>query len=220
MSEPDLVGVKRTMDAELALGFVLGIAASLAAWWMVAWLYIPRLLISEINRLEDPASQTGVRYRVKVRNPSRTRLVAGLEVQARLSIRGLMPHLPTNLTSFHIPMGSAPTFPVLAARDERMYTLQLRMLEERPQSLSLLPDEVRSRISTISLEELLAQGTEAFLRVAVSGTHEFSGYRRTYCAEFRAANIHEGRFEKNSIAIVPASDTESALLEKDDEPDL
>jgi hypothetical protein len=153
-----------------AAGFVLGILGSYLTWLVIGVRYVPRFEISQIAKTLEPRLAVGVSYRIKLLN-QRHRPINDLSLVCRLYIRGLNtdPYRVPNRTSFHIPVGDQFTFPFLDARESRIYTLRVTQLSGG--RVVRLPEEVRRRIvaETVSLEELLALGNGAYLRLAVAG---------------------------------------------------
>lgn len=192
---------------EFAGGVVAGVGGSVAAWWLVALALTPRLEISGLNRIRDPDQPCGFRYRLKVRNLRRRSLVSDLEIQSRLVVRGLDSRRPHVQTSLGLPVAKGSFFPVLLARRdaeqpedvERVFTINIH--DMHGYALERFPDEVRTRIRErqVTLEELLALGGMAFVRIAVSGSHGRSGFRRTYAR--RLSDVQEGEFIDGSIKV-------------------
>ena len=195
----------------LGVGFIAGLVASVLAWWAVALAFTPRLKVSVLNRFEQEPeiAPCGFRYRIKLINRSRHYAATDLSIHARLVVKGLDPLRPTTQTAISFPVGEPFPYPVLEARrrgapfedSERVYSLHIHEL--RGAALVRLPDPIRSRLEdrSITLEELLDMGSDAFIRLAVSACHSRSGFRRTYPCKFRMGDIEEGSFEDGSIQI-------------------
>jgi hypothetical protein len=174
--------------------------------------FTPRLAISTLNRFPEQmsAEPCGFRYRVKVQNTSRHYGVADLELHARLVIRGLDSARPDVQSSIQVPVGEGDPFPTLDRRTkrgamsdfERIYTLRIH--DMKGPLMRRLPEEVRAALEcrTVTLEQLLELGSDAFVRLAVTCSHSRSGYRRTYSLKFRIGDVAEGTFQKRGVGVV------------------
>ena len=192
---------------ELLLGLVLGIVSSVGAWWAVALRLSPKYEVSSLNAVRDSKVPCGYRYRIKVRNLRRRSALTEVGLHARVVIRGLNADLPLNYYSMAVPVGSGSVFPVLERRrktagpldNERIYTLDIHHLDG--DSFRRMPPEVQERVTngTITLEELLGLGDRGVVRLAVSGTHDRSGFKRTQT--FKFDKQVEGEFNRGSVDI-------------------
>ena len=193
----------------VVLGFCAGIAASVAAWWLILVAFTPRLRVSKLNQLEEPKelSPCGFRYRVKVQNRLRWHAVSGIELHARLVVRGLDESRPTSLGSLEIPVGDRSAFPVLDGRrtrerlgdSERIYTLRIHEVDTSPEPTFPLDVSLKLKDRTATIEDLLMLGTDAFIRFSVTANHGRSGFGRTYSEKYRLADINRGEFASDSI---------------------
>ncbi|MGP8059042.1 MAG: hypothetical protein ACLP9C_05355 [Acidimicrobiales bacterium] len=201
------------------MSFVLGLIASIVGWWIIAVLLIPRLEVSELNRIPQPKDKhpCGYRYRVKVRNKSKMFTAADLSIQARFVVRGLDKNRPSSQTSILVPVGVEEQFSALtpcrrnrpSEDSERVYTI--RIFEMRGNAIDRLPDGMRERLDgkSITLEEIFVElekqcGSEPFIRLAVSASHGLSGFRRTYAKKFegKESKAREGEFEEWSTQVL------------------
>jgi hypothetical protein len=197
----------------LTVGFAGGFVASILAWWSVLIHFTPRFEVSDLNRLPRPLDEEpcGYRYRFKVRNVQRRYGLSELSLHARLVVRGLDDQRPHTYTSFAIPVGDALPFPFLDGLrtrgrvddSERVYKLRLHDIVDQPPPL--LPADVQAALDarTKPLEELLALGSDAFVRIAVTASHARTGFRRTIATRYRIDEIAEGAFMEDSVRVEP-----------------
>jgi len=133
--------------------------------------------------------------------------VADISVHARLVIRGLDKRRPESSVAFSIPVGEAAPFPYIDGRNGReqaddsgrVYRLRVQELVDlAPQRL---PADVHARLRARAqrLEDLMALGSDAFVKIAVASSHARSGFRRTISWRARLANITEGEFAEDSV---------------------
>jgi hypothetical protein len=195
------------MVISLIGGFGAGIVASYVVWFLIARFHIPRIEVSRICR--DFRSQEPVRYRyrIKVRNPNSRRSIGDLTLAARLVIQGLDESRPTAYTAFRLQLADAHPFPVLEPGEGRIYTFHLTELEA--DGRAHLPAHIRFLLDAddLLLEELMQLGTEAFLRFAVSGSHEVGGLYRTVIRRFTSDDVVSGSFQnQETVEIEPSED--------------
>ena len=139
------------------VSFLLGIVASVAAWWFITLRLRPSLEISrEIAKTPHAKTPLGYVYRVKLRNPSPKRYVADVVVDARLRLEGSHPEQPGNSFLLVVPVGPGRTYPAMGPLTERTLRLHIENLEGS--SIERLPAGLRSRLSegSVMLEELLS----------------------------------------------------------------
>jgi hypothetical protein len=197
------------MVFSIVAGFGAGIVASYVVWLLIARFHLPRIDISDICRDHRSLEPLRYRYRIKIRNPSRRRSVGDLNLAARLVIRGLHRSRPDAYTAFRLRLADTHPFPVLEPGEGRIYTF--KPIELEADGSATLPAHVRTGLETgdISLEELMGIGTDAFIRFAVSGSHEIGGLYRTSIRRFTTQDIVPGRFPREeSVDIENASDAE------------
>jgi hypothetical protein len=193
------------------VGAVVAFLVALLAWYLIAIYFTPHLEISPLTRspVQIGASSRAFRHRVKLRNASRLYAVADLSLQARLVVKGLDPQRPDLYSSTPIEIGEGVPFPTLDRRSRRAIVedFERTYVVSIPDNLGALdpylPADVRQRVRNgeAGLDELLQLGKDAFVRLAVSCSHARSGYRRTYSTKFKIADIQEGQFKPNSVAV-------------------
>ena len=108
-------------------GFVVGILSSIIFWWVFSHALVPNIQYEDfISKVETPETESGVRYRLAFRNFGR-RGIVDVELFVRLSIKGLNPKFPDNLTFFSIPTGY-DRLPKINGTEEKLlqayYTLE------------------------------------------------------------------------------------------------
>ena len=197
--------MKSDVVISLVIGTLASAATSFVVWWLIARSYRPRLAISEIHERHDPLEKSGVRYRVKVQNKSKRSAVGEFSVHARLVIPGQ----DSARTSLDIPVSKGPIFPVLDQQRgntpgdyERVYTLQINDLRG---NVARLQGFLYTRFEddALRLFDVGLVHPDAFIRFAAAGTHERSGYHRTFTRRLQLSKVAPGKFKEGSIEIVP-----------------
>jgi hypothetical protein len=180
----------------IAISIPLGIICSMIAWWVVAHYFSPELLFSpSISKLPDPASASGYRYRVKLKNPGR-RDIIDIQLKARLYVQGVRPEFPKTWSIVPMPV-SVESFPVLPPGDgNRVITLVAEKL--RLEEQSVMPQSVVERVT--SLEDAFKMKSKVNLRITIFGYDRFSGARRLFESKrYTADDIKDGPFAEGSV---------------------
>jgi len=182
-------------------GFLLGIAASIAAWVLIAKTFLPRFEVSKICR-DDAPPGAPVRYRVKIVNLSKRRDIVDVSITVRLVLQGLVPGKPENSTFFYLPVGDGHPFPVIEARNGRVYVLHPNKIEDEHKRL---PADVKKKLllRRLDLQDVLKLDSRPIVRIAVTGAHPIGGLRRTKSLVFDVTDIEIGDFvSRQSIKII------------------
>jgi hypothetical protein len=197
---------------------VAGTLAGVVARWLVfTKLLGPKIVfsphISKLPAEETEVNRSGWRYRVKMRNVRRRKLL-NVTLDARLSILGLRPDAPNNWTDVPIPIGAAEggRIPRLQGRKSRVPAINVDRMTSLPGSY--WPDNIRTLHSDhrLTLEDLMSLGRGTRFRVFVSGTDELSGTVQLFESKpYLSKNIEVGRYGRHgSLNIVPLPATVTA----------
>lgn len=185
---------------------LLGVAASLAAWLLVVHGWKPRLQFSSrISKVESDDETGTWAYRVKLWNPGR-RDVVDVSFRAQLRIRGLNPRRPQNWETSHLNVSFGGHLPIVQPRGKQRHARLVRIWVDLGEFCrSVYPEVIRSKAQagTLSLEDLLAIGSETAVQVIAFGSDSFSGSRRYFASpEYRREHIVQAAFRATSLAVV------------------
>lgn len=186
---------------------LLGVAASLASWWIISRLLTPRLAVSnEISKL--PAVEFGPwRYRIKITNRSWWRQPAvEIKMKASLRVHGLTYNSWSN---YPIPLGHTGEMDMI----NRSATPRLQLHEMKEQHRLLIAEHLRNhqgieipvderRFPLLTLEQILSVGKKAEIRIVISGAHPYTGSRRAIVTHHDARHVICGWFHKESLRVV------------------
>lgn len=192
----------------LLAGGLIGVVASLVAWWLGASGLAPRIEFGpRISKLvyDDPPHTA---YRFKFRPLKRPIVKANAvdaEVTVRLLVTGLSKRAPKNQIAIDIPVRRA-RIPVMASN--QIARLQLEAIRDT----DLLPAELARRVKagSLALEELLQLGTRARLRIYVSAADGLMRARRVSTHDYELADIGVGPFDLKGLDVVSVRDAGEA----------
>lgn len=197
------------------LGLIIGLFTSFFSWWVLFRYMAPVITISDaISKtkskvaLEEDDDKTGFRYRIKLEN-SGQRSIVDLELRAVVRIKGLndphsktweLAYLPMNLSGekiYSIPLMG----PV---RKTKIRTL-LRIYPNHTDYFTRphYPVHIRekARQKKLLLEDLLALGSSANIRITMSGFDELTGARKVFIKNYNLQDIKFAEFDKNRTTI-------------------
>jgi hypothetical protein len=206
----------RLSMTNLFAGGIIGLLASLGAWWLGASGLAPRMRFSpQISKLYDRKTPI---YRVKftrARPPWPHGKAIELEASAELVLQGLSRHAPRNTVRVVLPIRNPRLARMPAARIVRF---RLEKLED----LDMLPAAIgaESRAGTLELEDLMALAPEtAHLTVYVSASDSAMRARRVSEHTYKATDIVMGQFDANGLNVIPLKPGISGAPEPDAPPD-
>lgn len=168
------------MDAvSLAVALVLGIAASMVAWFLLQHVLRAKLTIApQISRLwKDDGTSI---YRVKLVNQRKRRSAIDIEVIVDAVLFGRFPRRPRTQQVLKVQTAT-PSYPVLRAGGNRVIILRLGPLMEKEK----LGDAPRGD----ELHALLSRDSRDYIRVWVICTDGYSGQRRGFTQKFHVKDI-------------------------------
>jgi hypothetical protein len=196
------------------LGFAAGLTINLLSWWILFRYIVPRIdFSSAISKLPDPLGEndrSGFRYRIKLQNGGR-RGIIDVELAATLRIEGLaegvnieiiqIPWSPDREKRAHI-VRLPPAKPgIKAARVLRLFINSVEQFHTR----QIYPENIRRKAEqrALTLEDLLALGTRAWLQISAFGYDEFSGARKLFVSKsYTLSDIKAGQFQLRGLDVV------------------
>lgn len=197
------------------IGLIIGLFTSFFSWWVLFRLMAPNITVSDsISKTKskipvaDDDDKSGVRYRIKFENSGR-RSIIDIEVRAAVRIKGLINPSSQIWTIVHIPMETdgEKVYSIALMNPVRKSKLRTRLRIcpnhtdycTRP----LLPLHIREKATRkeLILEDLLALGVAAELRITFSGFDELTGARKVFRKIYQVTDIKLGEFERKSLLI-------------------
>lgn len=168
------------MDAlSLAVALILGIAASMVAWFLLQHALRAKLTIApQISRFwkDDDTSI----YRVKLVNRRTRRSAIDIEVVVDAVLFGRVPRRPRTQQVLKVPT-AMPSYPVLRAGGNRVINLRLGPLVEKA--------ELEDAPKGDELHALLSRDSKDYIRVWVICSDGYSGQRRAFTQRFHLKDI-------------------------------
>lgn len=166
---------------EICTSFVLGIIASLIAWYVLQHHVIPKVeFFPEIYRAETDETPCGFKYRVRFRNTGR-REILDFEIFAKLRVRGLNHSRLRSWRVIYIPVDDRriPRVPSHRGTAKRL-AVQLLVSEVPAHAVAAFPVEMRTAYGDgqPTLEKIMGLGEEATLQMIGFGYDAFSGARK------------------------------------------
>lgn len=166
---------------EIGAGFVLGILASIIAWYVLQHHVVPALeFFPKIYKARTDENPSGYKYRIKFQNAGR-REILDFELFAKLRIRGLSPNHPGVWRAIYIPVDD-PRIPRIASHrgTAKRLAVQLLVSDVSAHVVSALPEELQEvhKKGQLSLEQLMGLGCEVTLEMIGFGYDAFSGARK------------------------------------------
>lgn len=175
---------------DLLIASLLGVIASMLAWFVVTHSLRPRLDVSEfISRTFN--SDGSAKFRVKIRNSRRTRNLTDLDVRAYASLPGYFPDRPDNRKVLDLSLTSNELIG-MRPNDNRILAFDLTAaLEAVRNDHGIGVDATDPN----ALHRLLNVGSGAGeVRVWTAFTDGYSGVRRTVFRCYAAADILDRHF--------------------------
>jgi hypothetical protein len=178
------------------LGAIIGVIASLVAWWIIARALIPKLLFSPgISKIPETRANRCWRYRIKLVNARRWFLtrqpLIDVKVVATISIQGLDHDAPKNWINYNIPLANGGTIPLLASNS----VVHLRTHELNLPAHPLLRAQLVDKDpNALDLERLFMLGTARKLRFIVTASNAYTHATTTKIAYYDLEQITQGRF--------------------------
>jgi len=188
---------------------VTGVGASFLVWWITFKLLVPKLRFSEnISESETEENPSGFRYRFKFENTG-CRNIIDIEIIVKLRIRGLDNKRPQNWEVIYLPTSTLDYKKVSIVRPASKGGLRM-LLEIKTYACDYFQNNMfssfiieRSKNKMITLEDVMALGTESELQVMAIGTDEFSGAKKFFNSNiFHRQSIVSGLFDRNSLRIL------------------
>jgi hypothetical protein len=185
---------------------LLGVLASLGAWWIVFHYWRPVIKFSPaISKRATGGAPVAFAYRVKLYNTGR-RMVVDVTYEARFRVFGLDPHRPSNYEATSLPVSFDGRIAVMFPQGEGGLGSLIRVSAHKPQEFSrpVYPEPIRERArnGALSLDDLLGLGSDATVQIIAFGSDGFSGSRRAFFSpEYRLRDIQERAFKVASLEL-------------------
>ena len=179
---------------DLLIAVLLGVIASLLAWFVVAHSLRPKLDVSPfVSR--SVGLNDEIHYRIKIMNARRTRNLVDVRTDAYLWIPGFWPSRPGNNNVVDVPTTSDELIGMRPGDN--------RILRFDTEAVSVaLTDHLNSQaIGSGSLEAMLSLGerSAAELRVWIAYTDAYSGVRRASLHRYTSDQIEMSLFAPTSV---------------------
>jgi hypothetical protein len=194
---------------DLLIGLVLGVIASLGAWWIIWRGLRPKLLVSsKISKVADESEDGRFIYRVKIaagKGPL-ARAVSEMVGQAYIWIPGLVSDRPKLNVRFDLALQPPEGIQYLPKRYNRILRFALeegRLVADRRDILARFP-------KITSLEELFDISGGYPIRLVLSFSDAYTGSRRTQLYEYRPEDIVRGSFGisgKSVVDVIPSTES-------------
>lgn len=191
------------------LGLFIGLGTSFFSWWVLFHVLVPKVEFSDAISRTPRRNGSGHSYRLKLMNTGR-RAVIGLEIFVRVTYK--IPNT-TNTTGIYIPVRSDGEskleIPRLNPKANRLIYLRPNLVSTfRTSTIYSQAFRERAAKGKLTIEDVLALGTAAKLKVYVSGYDEFSGARKVFVSkDYTVSDTISGWFKGLTVR---AEQTEAA----------
>lgn len=189
-----------------AIGIPIGILCSLAAWWILFYIIVPKISFSlSISKTSTKETKSNFKYRIAFQNSGR-RGIVDAEIYAKLRIDGLNPDFPKNSDFYSIPLGYDKIPKIVPQKGGSKHIIRLDVTKIDELVLHTFP--YKSTLSNFEenpnlLEDLLSLGRNANLRISVFGFDAVSGTRKVFESKLYQLNdVLHGRFSLTSLDVV------------------
>lgn len=180
---------------EIIIGFILGIIASILAWYILFHKIVPKVNFSDkVYKQPTEENPSGFRYLIKFQNIGRRKII-DIEYFAKLRIKGIYSHRINSWKAIYIPFDDNRIPQVRSHRkDHKRIILQLCPTLINDIAKRSLPEDVKQKLrnETILLEDLMEFGRESELQIFGFGYDSFSGSRKVFESKiYRRSDIEE-----------------------------
>jgi hypothetical protein len=200
-SEPDEVWTVVNLVFSLAVGILIGILASMAAWWILFHHFGPKIAFShDISSVAGIGADSKPTYCVKIVNSGRRQII-DLEVIARIRIRGVDSRAPRSwhIIELSLSKSQIPRFKPGGDSTILVYPVDIGEFKK-----AIYPDQVGvgAHRREFDLGDLFRLGTAAELRVMIFGYDGFSGARKFFEShDYTADSVKSGFFEFEGLRV-------------------
>lgn len=188
------------------LGVPVGILCSLAAWWFLFYVIVPKIHFSpSISKVRAKEAKSNFRYRIAFQNFGK-RDIVDAEIYVKLRIKGLRREYQDNESVFSIPLGYDKIPKIISQRGGNKHIIRLDVIKIEELVSQTFPEE--SIIHNFEenpdlLENLLSLGTSAKLQIFIFGYDKVSGTRKVFESKFyHSSDIIYGMFSRESLSVI------------------
>jgi len=189
------------------LNLFLGISASIAAWFILYHLIVPKIVFSKIiSKSVKSSAPCGYSYRIKLWNIGR-RDVVDLDIYIKLKIKGLTCQKKLWHTVELTKRFDKITY--LAAGENRIIPFFPNNTVRFKEKIFPKHIQLRSKLEILTLEDILKLGSRSFVRVYILGNDTFSGSRKIFLSKkYYINNIKQKCFK------IDLSDRDNTIYKK------
>ena len=185
---------------------ILGVFASIAAWFLVFHGLPPKLRFSDkISKREADDEPGGIAYRIKLENDG-CRAIIDLSIVAKLRIRGLNLRYPLNYEVTYLPVSFQGEFPYVepARKKNNRPLIRISVRKENEFTRSIYPTKIREKAArdALTLEDLLSIDPTATVQLIAIGNDSFSWARKAFSSpEYVIEDIVDRPFKRYSLEV-------------------
>ena len=167
------------------IGFVLGIIASMLAWWILTHGFVPKIKFASILSKVETINKGNYKYRIGIKNVG-IRDIIDVSIYFELLIKGFDLEIPTNTD--HIPIGLRKnSIPRITSGNRWAIDIDLEKI----------PDYFKSRIKNHDTLEQIMNFDDCKARIIVMGYDKFSGSRKVFVSkEYTLEDIIEDKIKQ------------------------
>jgi len=169
---------------ELLIAMLLGIIASLMAWWILTHSLVPKILFAPFISKVKVKGKEDYKFRIGIRNIG-NRDIIDVEIIIELIIKGFDKDVPSNTSYIQLKLNK-PRLPKIKKKNQWALTI----------NTTNLPNSLLPVYKNKNFEDLLRiENAEA--KIVVFGYDRFSGTRKVFESKHYTINdIEEKLFEK------------------------
>jgi hypothetical protein len=188
------------------IGIPIGILCSLAAWWILFYVIVPKIRFSpSISKISTKEGESNILYRVAFQNSGR-RGIVDAEIYAKILIWSLHPEYPYNVYLFSVPLGYEKLPKIIPQKGGFKHIVILNVTKIDELVSHTFPDEcILSNFEKNPnlLEDILSLGQEAYLQIYLFGFDEVSGTRKVFeSKQYYVNDVVNGKFSLLSLEVV------------------
>jgi len=187
------------------LGFILGIIASVLAWFITSKVIVPNIEFSENICKAYPEYMSAPKYSFRIRNIGK-RDIMDIDIYFGIRIKGLDPS-SSDVVSLVVPVGfNSNKITILRTSSKDFYgtTLEIKLNQCEKFKDSIFPAYIRKKYEQkeLTLEDIYSLGTNVETLIVLMGYDKFSGSRKFFNSKpYKLNNIIEGHFMECSMDI-------------------
>src|SRR5712692_7424763 len=130
-----------SISVSALIGIPLGIACSLAAWWFLFYVIVPKVRFSpSISKVRAKEAKSNFKYRIAFQNCG-SRKIVDAEIYIKLRIKGLDSEYPENERVFSIPLGYDKIPKIVRQRGGEKHIIRLDVAKIDELVSGIFPEE-------------------------------------------------------------------------------